>query len=128
MVFENIGQRFKQAGRQLKTEYDITKQKISTKRDLITQFNFNELKTLYEKETGNKAEIVQKDFNTGKVLSKRAMTRAELENRIFINQRITLDKMFKFKNKKSQVKKPKMKSKKKNMSNNMMKPKFRDYF
>lgn len=89
----SIFDKLKSSAKKLQTEASIIKTKISTKRDLIKKLDYDQLRKLYEKTTGTKAVINVKDFNTGKVLNTRKMSRGELENRIFLNQRITIDKI-----------------------------------
>lgn len=52
------------------------------KKKSIKELDYNQLKKVYESRTGKKAEVIQKDFNTGNIINKRAMTRGELELRV----------------------------------------------
>lgn len=96
---------FLKTGNTIKKNYEETKKNYVDKRNAIKELDYNELKRIYEKRTGKKAEIVQKDFNTGSIINKRPMTRAELERRIQFSSNVSKENL------KKSISKPKSKPK-----------------
>lgn len=100
---------FMKAGKNIKQNYETKKKDYTMKRDSIKELDYNQLKRLYESRTGKKAEILKKDFNTGKVINKRAMTRGELELRLQFSKNVSTKQI-------KSISTPKMMKKKKNKS------------
>ena len=109
-ILEKTKQNFISGSKTIKMNFDDKKKNYSEKKASIKELDYTELKRLYEKRTGKKAEIVQKDFNTGKVIGKRAMTRGELELRVQFNKNVRKEDLSM---KKKSMSKPKSKSKNK---------------
>lgn len=105
---------FMNAGTSIKKNFETRKNDFSERKASIKKLDYNELKNLYERRTGKKAEILQKDFNTGQVINKRPMTRGELELRLQFNKKITKENL----SAKTNAKKKKSNSKPKSVTIN----------